>query len=90
MEEVALQKMPHRYPGRAAGKAAAARIGEWSAGSSTSSGEEDQEEKVRRQRFWSFKPNLSIIRERWRRSAGRAVPSTQERKWHGGRVGNGL
>ena len=43
-------------------QAVAARTGEWSTGSSTSSGEEDRKSKARRQRLGSFWQKLSIVR----------------------------
>ena len=49
MDAVPLQAMPLQHPGRAAGKyrqAVGARLGEWSTGSSSSSGGEDKKSKI--------------------------------------------
>ena len=86
MDEVALQAMLRQHPSRVAGKfgqAVTARTGDWSTGSSMSSGEEDRKSEKSGGKSWA------LWETEWRRSPGRARPSTQERKWHGGRVGNG-
>ena len=74
------------------GQAVAARTGELSTGSSTSSGEEERKSKSQEAEIKSFGPKLITIGSggEKKRREGKAFHSTLERKLNGGRVENGL
>ena len=83
----------HDIPAGLRGKyrqAIAARTGERSTGSSTSSGEEDRKSRNMEAENKELRARIEGFVEEGRgRSSRRARPSIQERKRVGGRVGNG-
>ena len=66
-----------------------ARTGEWSTGSSTSSGEEDRKSKSLEAENKEPRTRIEALEKKRRRSPRRTRPSSQKRKRHGGRVWSG-
>ena len=83
MDEVALQAMRQQHPSRAAGKAqaVAARTGEWSTGSSTSSGEGDKKFKSQDAEITELRAQVERLR-RQGREAGQDGSPSQKGKWY--------
>ena len=79
----------HDIPAGLRGLPIAARTGEWSAGSSTSSGEEDRKSKSLEAEIEELRARFEALEKEGRKEPKEGMAHPRERERHGGRVENG-